>query len=197
MITNAFKATQPPSGATNALASHDLRQVKAPVQVPTGLAWLWWTLGALAVLLVAYWLWRRWRKRAAEPVPEVVIPPHVRALENLRAALEFLFQPERFCVLVSGVIRVYLEERFDWHAPERTTEEFLDQFQSSPLLSLNQKRSLANFLTQCDLVKFARYEPAEPELRDLYEVGVRLVDETAPTAVAAPTETPAVLNTQA
>jgi hypothetical protein len=46
-------------------------------------------------------------------------------------------------------------------------------------------------LESCDLVKFARYEPGETELRALHESAVRLIDETEPrpapgTATAAP-----------
>jgi len=44
----------------------------------------------------------------------------------------------------------------------------------------DQKESLGEFLKRCDLVKFARYEPGEPELRDLHQSAVRLVEETEP-----------------
>jgi len=108
------------------------------------------------------------------------VPPDVRARNRLREALALIGQPQPFCTLVSDTLRVYLEERFHFHAPDRTTEEFLDELQSSALLALSQKQSLGDFLTRCDLVKFARYEPGEPELRDLHDSALRLVDETAP-----------------
>ena len=174
-----------PSG-TNSLADVDIRQVKPPVEIPGGWAWLVWTLAAILLVLAAWWFWRRWRQKRDQAVPEVVIPPHVRARERLRAALVLLSQPEPFCVEISSALRVYLEERFQFHAPDRTTEEFLDELQTSALLSLPQKRALADFLERCDLVKFARYEPSEAELRDLYYAAVRLVEETE----AAPTPPP-------
>src|SRR5437868_6639404 len=43
--------------------------------------------------------------------------------------------------------------------------------------------SLADFLSQCDLIKFAKYEPTEVELRKLHEAAVRLVNETEPREV--------------
>jgi hypothetical protein len=101
--------------------------------------------------------------------------------------LALIGQPEPFCTLVSDTLRVYLEERFRFHAPDRTTEEFLDELQSSPMLSLPQKQSLGDFLVRCDLVKFARYEPGEPELRALHDAAVRLVDETAPPSLSSNT----------
>jgi hypothetical protein len=182
-----------PAGATN-LVEADIRQAKPPVEVPNDWAWLGWALLAAALIGLAYWAWRRWRRKRTGPAPEIVIPPHVRARDKLRSALELIHQPEPFCVLVSDTIRVYLEECFDLRAPERTTEEFLEELQESALLALNQKRSLADFLVRCDLVKFARYEPGEPELRDLYDAAMRLIDETEsmPTvaAVAAQADAP-------
>jgi len=95
-----------------------------------------------------------------------------------------LGQPREFCIAVSDTIRGYLEERFTFHAPERTTEEFLYELRETDLLTPDQKDGLGEFLKRCDLVKFARYEPREPELRDLHESAVRLVDETEPVETA-------------
>jgi len=109
-----------------------------------------------------------------------VIPAHVRAKQKLQEALALLGQPREFCILVSDTIRWYLEERFDFHAPERTTEEFLYELRGTELLTRDQKESLGDFLNRCDLVKFAKYEPGEPELRDLHAAALRLIEETEP-----------------
>jgi hypothetical protein len=37
-----------------------------------------------------------------------------------------------------------------------------------------------DFLANCDLIKFARYEPTEMELRGLYEAALRLINDTEP-----------------
>jgi len=88
--------------------------------------------------------------------------------------------------LVSDTIRTYLEERFDLRAPERTTEEFLFELQSSMALLPPQKETLGDFLARCDLVKFARYEPVQSELEELHRCAERLVNETEPPAPLAP-----------
>ena len=75
-------------------------------------------------------------------------------------------------------MRVYLEERFELRAPDRTTEEFLRDLQKTSALNEAQKASLSGFLEQCDLVKFARFEPTEAALRELHESALRLVHET-------------------
>ena len=93
-------------------------------------------------------------------------------------------QPRPFCILVSDIVRVYLEERFSFRAPERTTEEFLHELKATNLLLPDQKQSLGDFLSICDMVKFARYEPGQPELETLHGSAVRLIDETEPEPVA-------------
>ncbi len=157
-----------------------LRDIKPPVEIPSGWAWVWWAVAVLAFILLAWWAWRYWqRKKAILPVVPVT-PPHVRARQKLEQALALLGQPREFCILVSDAIRWYLEERFQFRAPERTTEEFLHELQATSLLSTSQKSSLGDFLARCDLVKFARYEPSEAELRDLLASALRLIEETEP-----------------
>ncbi len=191
MATNAPVLVLPASPpATNSLAGTDIREVKPPVEIPSGWLWVWVVLGVLAVAAIAWWAWRRLRKVATEPKVEIIVPPHVRAYDRLRAALELIHQPEPFCVAVSAALRTYLEERFDFCAPERTTDEFLVELQETPLLGLQQKRSLAGFLEQCDLVKFAREEPDHEALRALYNAAFTLVRETQAGPVAQPPSPP-------
>jgi hypothetical protein len=160
--------------------TNELRDIKPPVEIPSGWAWVWWVAAAIACIMLAWWAWRYWqRKKAILPVVPV-IPPHVRARQKLEQALALLGQPREFCILVSDAIRWYLEERFQFRAPERTTEEFLHELQGTLLLSASQKSSLSDFLARCDLVKFARYEPGEAELRDLHASALRLIEETEP-----------------
>src|SRR5690242_2618113 len=166
--------------SSNALASAatDIRGIKSPVAIPNPWFWVWIGLGVLAAAVLCWWLWRRSRAKPVEVKPVPVIPPHERARAKLEEALSLLDQPRPFCILVSDTIRVYLEERFTLRAPERTTEEFLEELQTSPMLSYEQKRTLGEFLTGCDLVKFARYEPGRAELQAIYDTAVRLVEET-------------------
>ncbi len=99
-------------------------------------------------------------------VPPIL--PHLRARSRLEHALSLIEQPQPFCIAVSDTVRQYLEERFNFHAPERTTEEFLHELKATDLLLPDQKQSLGEFLNVCDMVKFARYEPGRPELEALH-----------------------------
>ena len=134
----------------------------------------------LAVAVAAFLLWR-WRKnRKINIVLPPPVPAHVRAKQKLEEALALISQPKPFVVAVSDAERAYLEERFQFRAPERTTEEFLRELGGTKLLLPEQKESLGGFLASCDLVKFAKYEPGENELRELHGSAVRLIEETEP-----------------
>lgn len=167
----------------------DIRGIKGPVRIPSTYEWLWWTLGSLVVLAALVALWRYFRRRAEAPKPVAVVPPHRKAKDRLRNAEQLLSDPYAFCSLVSDVLRGYLEDRFDLHAPERTTEEFMQEMRGSAKLRPDHKALLEDFLARCDLVKFARFEPSQPELKGLLDAALRFIDETAPVAVA---ESPAV-----
>jgi hypothetical protein len=168
----------PPVVTSSAAVANDIRDIKPPIAIPNGWAWVWWVLVALAIAAAAFYIWRWRQKRKANMPIEPPLPAHVRAKQKLDEALELISQPKPFCILVSDTIRFYLEEQFDFRAPERTTEEFLHELRDTVLLLPEQKESLGNFLESCDLVKFARYEPREPELRELHGSAVRLVEET-------------------
>lgn len=178
LVTNAPASSTPPSLAD----ATDIRDIAPPIDIPSGLAWLWWTLGALAVVVAALLLWRWWRKRAAQVPVIPTAPAHVRAKQKLQEALALIAQPKPFVTAVSDAARWYLEERFNFRAPERTTEEFLYELQRTDRLTRDQKESLGEFLAGCDLVKFAKYEPGETELRGLHASAIRLVEETEPVA---------------
>lgn len=186
--TNSAALVLPdPADATNAVGPGeipDIREIKELVDIPTGYEWLWWLLMAVAALViagvVAWFVRRQLAKRSDELAPPPPPPPHVVAWERLQRALGLIHEAERFCVEVSLIIRDYLEQRFDLHAPDRTTEEFLFELQSSRRLAAEHKQLLADFLGACDMVKFAKAEPPEQELRGLHEAASRLVGETQP-----------------
>ena len=167
----------PTSAATGTNAA--LRDIRGPVPLPPEWLWLWVAVGAALGGLLAVLIWNKWFRHAARPAALPVVPPHQRAKHRLADALALLSQPKPFCTAVSDTLRIYLEERFEFRAPERTTEEFLVDLQATDLLNDSQKEFLTGFLTRCDLVKFARHEPSEADLRSLHSAALGLVEETA------------------
>ncbi len=155
-----------------------LLDIKPPMELPNPWAWVWWTLGLLlatgVLVAVALWIYRE----LTRPKPPEM--PHLRAQRQLRDARGLTGDPATFCAVVSGAVRVYLEERFALRAPEQTTEEFLMAMQVSSRFNAAQKIAMTQFLQQCDLVKFARETPGHEMLDWLHASAVRLVEGTAP-----------------
>ena len=179
-MTNTQPALKAGAAPVSPFGTNDIRALKPPVEIPSGWLWFWIALAVIVLVVVGWLVWRSWRKKKATPKPEIIIPPHQRARKKLAEALELIGQPRPFCIAVSDTIRVYLEERFEFHAPDRTTEEFLHELRATMLLTIDQKGSLEAFLSVCDMVKFARYEPGPKELQVLHESATRLIDETEP-----------------
>jgi hypothetical protein len=165
---------------TSSFVANDIRDIKPPIEIPNGWAWLWITLGVLAGVAILFVLWKWWQKRRTQIACVPPVPAHIRAKQKLEEALALISQPKPFVIAVSDATRTYLEERFQFRAPERTTEEFLRELGGTDLLGGEQKESLGGFLESCDLVKFAKYEPGESELRGLHHSAVRLIEETEP-----------------
>jgi hypothetical protein len=162
----------------------DIRDIVPPVPILSAWDWVGWIGLVLVVAALGYGLWKLWQRRRTRIVEVSALPPHLKARQRLEAALALLERPREFCIAVSDAVRWYLEERFELHAPERTTEEFLDELQRSDRLLPDQKQMLGEFLQKCDLVKFARYEPSRPELLALHGAAWRLVAETEPALVS-------------
>ena len=173
-----FTNAMTPATASPASVANDIRDIAPPVDIPDPFAWLWWALAGAAVIIVALFVWLWLRKRATQPPAIPVIPAHERARRKLEQALDLYDQPKPFCIIVSDAVRLYLEERFGLRAPERTTEEFLTDLSRSAALTESQKGSLKEFLSACDMVKFAKYEPQRPELEALYGSALHLIEET-------------------
>ncbi len=189
----------------------DLAAIEAPAPLfPPRAHYLPWILGAVGLLLVALVLvWFLRRPRSVLLATEMPLPPHVKALRALArlkgTPRQTEAEVEAFYVQVSQVLRVYLEERFGLHAPERTTEEFLaeieqgdtltgDTLTGEPLtgepltgepLTGEQRQSLRRFLEQCDLVKFARLIPDNRVHDQTFQIAMAFVEQTRPDRILA------------
>src|SRR2546429_6193397 len=94
------------TAGTNALAG-DIRDIKAPLEIPSG--WFWCVTGALAAAAFSCFAWRYWQKQRARPQAlEVIIPPHERARRKLQQALKLIYEPRLVCIEVSGTFPAYL-----------------------------------------------------------------------------------------
>lgn len=145
-----------------------------------------WGAGAAVLLLAAagaaWLLWRR--RRGPSAASERIRLPWEAALERLDALKARDWTgPEGtdgYYVELSDILRRYIEERFQIHAPEQTTPEFLAEASRAGVFSDEHQRLLAGVLRHSDRVKFARYTPEPADMdRDFNDVR-RYVEETTP-----------------
>lgn len=113
-------------------------------------------------------------------------PAHETALNALRLLLSKRYiesgQATPFYTELSSVVRKYLEDRFHLRAPESTTEEFIRDASNARVLTTDHQALVRDFLVQCDLVKFARFQPGALAMKDAYAAAERLILETADNA---------------
>ena len=142
--------------------------------------WWLWAAGGLAVVAVGSVLYLR-RERHIKLV-RIFKPAHEIAYERLRALVkEDLVKAgmiKEFYERISDILRHYIEHRFDFRAPERTTDEFLIELQWSRALSEGDKESLGEFLRHCDLVKLARYTPTTAQIQRTFDLVKDFIEKT-------------------
>lgn len=162
---------------------NDIKDVKPPIDVPDLWRLLAMVLLAAAVAaLVILWV----RRRNSRPRPAASQAPEMPAWEKAYQQLEALQKenlPEKgqfreFFTRVSDIARHYMEDRFNIRAPQMSSEEFLYDLAKRGALNEKQNAALKDFLTSCDMVKFAKYAPTLNEARQNFDSAKGLVDDT-------------------
>jgi hypothetical protein len=166
--------------------SGDIRDIKGPLTIARNwLLLLAWIAAAVTLALSAFWLYRRYASRRArreDVAPaEPARPPHEIAYERLDrlAASGMLERGEikPYYVAVSEIIRGYIEARFQVAALEMATYEVIDGLERIAV-DLEARIGIERFLSDCDLVKFAKWRPALADCREMIPRARKLVDET-------------------
>lgn len=147
---------------------------------PSSLLWIW--LAGMILLLAggATWFYFRRRKKLAENVVAQKPPAHETAFAALERLLSLLTEDSymEFVIAISGVLRIYIHDRFEIRAPHRATEEFLAEAAEDQRIEPTHRSMLADFLYRCDLVKFARRHVLLAQMRALHQAARAFVEET-------------------
>jgi len=164
------------AGAT--AAADDIRDIRGPK--PVASPWVLWALvgGGILAALSGYALWRWIKRRRNAPEPSDVEV----ALGRLEAA-RTLMQPGRareFSIEVSGIVREYIERRFQVMAAHLTTHEFLHDLVLSADPALAAHRDLlGEFLESCDLAKFGGWNLDIDQMGTMLEGARRFIQSAA------------------
>jgi hypothetical protein len=171
-------------GAAIAEVAEDIRDIRGPKAVSGS-----WVLpaavaAAIVVALCIACIVRSRRHRELRRRPLTLSERTLQRLDSTRP----LMRPDTaraFGIAASELIRDYIEKQFDVVATQRTTEEFLQALLRSSNETLVRHRPLlAQFLQQCDFVKFAGDSLALTDMESLFQSARRFVLETGETSVA-------------
>jgi hypothetical protein len=147
---------------------------------PTADVWFWlWLAAAPAGLVVVAAIVILLRRRAA-PTPASALRKALHECDRL-VALQLApnRQGKHFVVLLTGIVRRYLERRFDLPARRQTTTELLQSIDARTDLDDEARQWLHTFFAEVDLVRYAGGE-SEPERRaELVEQVRRFCKATA------------------
>lgn len=163
-----------------------LKPIKGPIQVPLTfkevLPYFYWALLAAAIILGLLYIYRKYFRKKETVLEETVIePPHIIALNKLKAIEEEkLWQQDRvkeYYIKVSDTIREYIENRFSIHAPEQTTDELMTSLKRARV-NASYRAYIERILTFADLAKFAKTQPLPNENTETMRLSVAFVENT-------------------
>jgi hypothetical protein len=171
------KGVLPEGAAIDPSSARDIRDV-----VSTGPVVWPWIVGAGAIVLAALlFLWRRLRARRKR-ILEETIPAGPTPEEEFERAIELLLASglleqgfyREFYYRVSGAVRLYLERVHGLPLLESTSSEV--DFLLGPRIGGSVERAaLRDWLTEGDLVKYARMERLQAEARNYLDRSLNLV----------------------
>lgn len=145
-----------------------------------------WVIAAATAIIVAlgvfWWMYRR----ASQPLALGKEPIDTRLpWEIAFADLDALWNSDLiakgeyklFYLRLSEVFRKYLERRYGIQALERTTFEIIQEFRGLALPK-QEEESIRRLLDDCDMVKFAKYDPTPEDIRKDFDSAKAFVLET-------------------
>ncbi len=159
-----------------------IADIEGVVEMPAKASY-WW-IWALCIVAIAAGVvtWFILRRKKTKEIIRIFKPAHEIAYNRLRALVgQKLVEAgkiKEFYEQISDILRHYIEHRFDLHAPERTTEEFLAELPATNVLSEADQERLAEFLTHCDLVKFAKYNPTSEQIQKTFDLVKNFIETT-------------------
>lgn len=166
----------------------EIKDVKAPIKIP--LDWkeiLIWALIILIILGIAFYFYQRYKKKKNQETAKVkkIIqkPPYVIAMYELRALeQQQLWQKgmiKDYHSRITEIIRRYFQDQFYLPALELTTSEvmqYLKQVRRAEIII----NTTYNFLSNADLVKFAKFKPMASVNEEMMKQAVEIVEKTKP-----------------
>lgn len=161
--------------------------IKIPLEEPlTFWDYLPYIIGAILLIIAAYFAIRYFRKRKTQPQEQVDINlekiSYVWALDELaKLQKEQLWQNQKYKLhftKLSEILRAYVEKKFYVPALEMTTLEIIENLKLKYIPS-EYVSNLYEILKLSDLIKFAKHIPYDNECIDSFNNSIEFVKKTS------------------
>ncbi|MHA4845100.1 hypothetical protein ACX0G7_13085 [Flavitalea antarctica] len=135
-----------------------------------------WIIGAITLLAIAVIIWLMRKKKTSEAgkiTATPLLPPYEQAMDALAKLKQMDWsQPaavKNYYTELNDIFRVYVNRTMDITSLEKTNNELILQLRQSGM-SKERFNELAQTLRMSDFVKFARYQPAQSDNEQNWEV---------------------------
>ncbi len=156
------------------LAAENFHEIAPPVDYSFIPTWAIFLASFVALSLIGLIVW--WLKRKPRPALPPKLPREI-ALEELERISDEIdtINPYLFSIRASDILRRYVTNQYALPVTRQTSVEFLTALAKLSPFSASEKSLLEDFLTRCDLIKFARYEATSADSRLLLDEATRFV----------------------
>ncbi|HEX9252773.1 MAG TPA: hypothetical protein VF870_11065 [Ignavibacteriaceae bacterium] len=167
----------------NVSMKEEIKDIKPPIRLFNYLIIIY-IAAALLLLAISYFIYRKYFKNKPQPV----IKPRTEKISQHQLTLRKLNQLEKeelwqkgyvkeYHSKITDIIREYFENQFELPLLERTTTESLKLLSKHPL-GIKVLDITAKFLSNADLVKFAKFTPLEIVNREMMTQAKEIVNKT-------------------
>jgi hypothetical protein len=138
---------------------------------------------SILLIVIGVLVYLRLRKQKVI-VPEVTISPYEKAIQGLSILRQIELTTEedqkKYYFKISEIIRLYVEEEFDFPASDRTNEEIRKNVSKIKVFTQSNRNTFLEILTKADLVKFANIQPSIEDGQSILLATENFIEEIYP-----------------
>jgi hypothetical protein len=156
------------------VAAELFHEIAPPLDYSLTPKWVAFAIGIAVITAVALLIWWMIKRPKHQAPPKL---PRQRALDALDRISDDIdkLNPYEFSIRVSDILRGFVTEQYGLPLTRQTSVEFLERVARETQFSGSDKALLEDFLSRCDLIKFARYQATSTDSQLLLDEAVRFV----------------------